>query len=144
MLASWGSQAMDAPIGARFAGRRHVRAYGEKRREYRDFVLSRFRGVPEDTGEMLGEHGKRGDEAWQTRVAVWLIPDRRLPPEEREMLVVDYGMCDGELRLYCRGPLVLYALRELGVNPHHGEAEPRAQQIEVANREALAEWIRWS
>lgn len=49
-----------------------------------------------------------------------------------------------ELALHCRGPLVLYALRELGVNPHHVEAEPRAQQIEVANREALAEWILWA
>ncbi|MBB3230782.1 WYL domain-containing protein [Halomonas stenophila] len=126
------------------AGRWHVRAYCEKHREYRDFVLSRFRGVPEDTGEMLGEHGKNGDEAWQTRVEVRLIPDRRLPPEEREMLAVDYGMHDGELTLHCRGPLVLYALHELGVNPHHVEAEPRAQQIEIANRQALAEWISWA
>lgn len=126
------------------AGRWHVRAYCEKHRDYRDFVLSRFRGVPEEAGEMLGEHGRSGDEAWQTRVEVRLIPDRRLPAEEREMLAVDYGMQDGELALHCRGPLVLYALRELGVNPHHVEAEPRAQQIEVANREALAEWILWA
>lgn len=125
------------------AGRWHVRAYCEKHRGYRDFVLSRFRGIPEDTGEMLDEHGKRGDEAWQTRVAVRLIPDRRLPPEERAMLARDYGMHDDELTLHCRGPLVLYALRELGINPHHVEAEPRAQQIEIANREALAPWIRW-
>ncbi|MFG6178669.1 WYL domain-containing protein [Halomonas sp. THAF12] len=126
------------------AGRWHVRAYCEKHREYRDFVLSRFRGTPEDSGEMLGEHGKNGDDAWQTRVEVRLIPDRRLPPEEREMLAVDYGMRDGELRLHCRGPLVLYALRELGINPHHVETEPRAQQIEIANFPALAEWIQWA
>ncbi|ATJ84519.1 WYL domain-containing protein [Halomonas beimenensis] len=125
------------------AGRWHVRAYCEKHRDYRDFVLSRFRGLPEDNGPMLGAHGGEEDEAWQTRVAVSLIPDRRLPPEEREMLARDYGMRDGELTLHCRGPLVLYALRELGVNPHHVEAEPRAQQIEIANREALTPWIRW-
>ncbi|RAH36342.1 WYL domain-containing protein [Halomonas sp. SL1] len=125
------------------AGRWHVRAYCEKHRGYRDFVLSRFRGVPEDSGEMLGEHGKNGDEAWQTQVEVRLIPDRRLPQEERDMLAVDYGMRDGELTLHCRGPLVLYALRKLGVNPHHMDGEPRAQQIDIANREALAKWIRW-
>lgn len=73
-----------------------------------------------------------------------LIPDRRLTPEEREMLAVDYGMREGELTLHCLGPLVLYALRELGVNPHHVGAEHRAQQIEVAHREALARGIRWS
>ncbi|MCK2185201.1 WYL domain-containing protein [Halomonas getboli] len=126
------------------AGRWHVRAYCEKHRDYRDFVLSRFRGIPEDSGEMLDEHGKNGDDAWQTRVEVCLIPDRRLPQEERDLLAVDYGMRDGELTLHCRGPLVLYALRELGVNPHHVEGEPRAQQIDIANREALAEWIHWA
>lgn len=40
-------------------------------------------------------------------------------------------------------PLVLYALRELGVNPHHAEVEPRAKQIEIANREELAPCMLW-
>ncbi|OBX35502.1 hypothetical protein A8U91_04576 [Halomonas elongata] len=126
------------------AGRWHVRAYCEKHRNYRDFVLSRFRGVPEDAGPMLGRHDAEHDERWQTRVAVRLIPDRRLPQAERDLLALDYAMHDGELELYCRGPLVRYALRELGVNPHHAEANPRAQQIEIANRESLAAWILWS
>ncbi|MDN3554298.1 WYL domain-containing protein [Halomonas almeriensis] len=126
------------------AGRWHVRAYCEKHRDYRDFVLSRFRGVPEDVGEMLGLHDAENDERWQTRVAVRLIPDRRLPEAERELLAMDYGMPDGELELHCRGPLARYALRELGVNPHHAEANPRAQQIEIANRDSLASWILWS
>ncbi|MDI5933526.1 WYL domain-containing protein [Halomonas kalidii] len=125
------------------AGRWHVRAFCEKHLAYRDFVLSRFRGVPEPCGEMLGAHGGQHDEKWHTQVAVRLIPDRRLPDAARELLAMDYGMTEGELLLYCRGPLVLYALRELGVNPHHSEPDPRAQQIEIANREALASWIRW-
>ena len=125
------------------AGRWHVRAFCEKHRDYRDFVLSRFRGVPEPCGEMLAAHGSQHDEQWHTQVAVRLIPDRRLPDAERELLAMDYGMTDGELLLHCRGPLVLYALRELGVNPHHSEPDPRAQQIEIADREALASWIRW-
>lgn len=126
------------------AGRWHVRAYCEKHRGYRDFVLSRFRGVPEDSGAMLGRHDAEHDERWQTRVAVRLIPDRRLSETERELLAMDYGMLDGELELHCRGPLARYALRELGVNPHHAEANPRAQQIEIANRDSLASWILWS
>ncbi len=125
------------------AGRWHVRAFCEKHRDYRDFVLSRFRGVPEPCGDMLGEHGITEDMAWHTRVEICLIPDRRLPPQERELITMDYGMEDGELDLSCRGPLVLYALRELGLNPHHTETEPRAQQLEIANRHALAAWIHW-
>ncbi|WP_410280575.1 WYL domain-containing protein, partial [Halomonas campaniensis] len=100
------------------AGRWHVRAFCEKHRDYRDFVLSRFRGVPEPCGDMLGDHGLAEDEDWHTPVEVRLIPDRRLPFPERALIAADYGMDEGELTLSCRGPLVLYALRELGVNPH--------------------------
>lgn len=125
------------------AGRWHVRAFCEKHRDYRDFVLGRFRGVPEPCGDMLGENGIDEDSAWNTKVEVRLIPDRRLPSRERALIAADYGMEEEELVLSCRGPLVLYALRELGVNPHHVETEPRAQQVEIANHPALAEWINW-
>lgn len=126
------------------AGRWHVRAFCEKHRAFRDFVLTRFRSVPEPAGPMLdAEHAGEADADWQTYVDVRLIPDRRLTPQEREMLMVDYAMTEGELVLHCRGPLVLYALRQLGVNPHHAETEPRAQQIEIANRAELERWIRW-
>ncbi|MCG6658852.1 WYL domain-containing protein [Halomonas campisalis] len=125
------------------AGRWHVRAFCEKHRGYRDFVLSRFRGLPEPNGPMLGEHGVAEDSAWHTWAEVHLIPDRRLPPEEKALIAADYGMEEGELTLSCRGPLVLYVLRELGINPHHVETEPRAQQVEIANRKCLAEWINW-
>jgi predicted DNA-binding transcriptional regulator YafY len=41
-----------------------VRAYCEKNRDYRDFVLSRFRGEPEVLDE--SGHGREGDEGWAT------------------------------------------------------------------------------
>lgn len=125
------------------AGRWHVRAFCEKHGDYRDFVLSRFCSVPESCGDMLGEHGIDADTAWNTKIEVQLIPDRRLPTKERALIAADYGMEGDALVLSCRGPLVLYALRELGVNPHHVETEPRAQQVEIANRQAIAKWINW-
>ena len=125
------------------AGRWHVRAYCEKHRSFRDFVLSRFRGVPEPLGNMLEKHGIAEDTAWHTWVEVCLIPDRRLSLQEQALIAADYEMKDFELTLSCRGPLVLYALRELGVNPYHVETEPRSQQVEIANRQALTEWINW-
>ncbi|MGR2740763.1 WYL domain-containing protein [Billgrantia sp. Q4P2] len=125
------------------AGRWHVRAFCEKHLQYRDFVLSRFRDVPESCGSMLDNHDGMHDADWHAQVEVRLIPDRRLPEVERSLIARDYGMENGELALTCRGPLVLYALRELGLNPHHTEVNPRAQQIEIANPDALAKWIRW-
>ncbi|WP_445156616.1 WYL domain-containing protein [Halomonas sp. E14] len=125
------------------AGRWHVRAFCEKHQQYRDFVLSRFRAAPEPCGSMLGKHDGQYDADWHTHVEVRLIPDRRLPEVERSLIGHDYGMKNGELVLTCRGPLVLYALRELGLNPQHSEVNPRAQQVEIANREELTRWIRW-
>ncbi|WP_148252072.1 WYL domain-containing protein [Aidingimonas lacisalsi] len=125
------------------AGRWHVRAFCEKHQDYRDFVLSRFRDVPDVCGGMLGTHDKFHDNDWQTYVDVRLIPDQRLPEAERRLIEADYGMKNGSLVLNCRGPLILYALLELGVNPKHSEPEPRAQQIEIANRTELNQWIHW-
>ncbi|GHC37646.1 WYL domain-containing protein [Aidingimonas halophila] len=125
------------------AGRWHVRAFCEKHQDYRDFVLSRFRDIPEACGAMLGTHDQTHDQDWQTYVDVCLIPDQRLPEAERRLIEADYGMEAGRLVLNCRGPLVLYALLTIGVNPNHSEPEPRAQQIEIANRAELSEWIHW-
>ncbi len=56
----------------------HVRAWCEKNREYRDFVLSRFRGIPEIMDD--SEHGVEGDTEWNTQVIVRIAPDPRLTP----------------------------------------------------------------
>lgn len=66
------------------------------------------------------------------------------PMTERLRAIAYPANGEGELTLWCRGPLVLYALHELGVNPHHVEPAPRAQQVEIANAQALAPWIDWS
>ena len=50
----------------------HVRAYCEKRQDYLDFVLSRFRGVPELLDS--SEHGREQDTKWNTQVKVVVIP----------------------------------------------------------------------
>lgn len=140
-----GEERIIVPHTLVFAAERwHVRAYCEKRRSFRDFVLSRFGNVPEDCGKMLGEHDEASDDQWQTQVEVCLIADRRLSPQERQLVARDYGMHDGALRLNVRGPLVLYALRQLGINPGHLEGDPRAQQIEIANRDVLKKWIDWN
>ena len=126
------------------AGRWHVRAYCEKHRAFRDFVLTRFCRLPEPLGARLDDtHGADHDHDWRTVVTVRLIPDRRLSAPERRMLEMDFSMQHGELTLHCRGPLVRYALRQLGVNPYHVEADPRAQQLEIANRHTLQQWIDW-
>jgi predicted DNA-binding transcriptional regulator YafY len=117
----------------------HVRAWCEKNSEYRDFVLSRFRDIPEIMDE--SEHGSVGDTQWHTQVIVRIVPDPRLQPEQREVIEVDYGMENGALEISTRARLVTYVLQMLHIEPNELAEDPTAQQIIVENREELAPWL---
>ena len=117
----------------------HVRAWCEKNREYRDFVLSRFRDIPEILGD--SEHGIDEDHDWNRRVTIRIAPDPRLRPEQREVVEADYGMENGKLAVNTRGKLVPYALKLLHIDPTEQLPDPAAQQIVVENRDELAPWL---
>jgi predicted DNA-binding transcriptional regulator YafY len=122
-----------------FTGMRwHLRAYCEKNRDYRDFVLSRFRGEAElmDTAPNPPD----GDTAWNTQVAVRVVPDPRLDPQQRSIIEQDYGMQDGALILTTRGALVQYLLQLLHIDLKILDGNPAAQQIVVENRLEVARW----
>ena len=114
----------------------HVRAWCEKNLAYRDFVLSRFRGE----AELLDESPRDAldDEAWQTRIDVVVTPDPRLTPAQREVIEVDFGMTDGELRLRTRAILASYLLKLLQLDPATRNDNPLAQQIVLANHDDIA------
>lgn len=118
----------------------HVRAYCEKNRAYRDFVLSRLRGE----AELLGpsDQGAEQDEDWNREVEVIIVPDPRLTAAQRDVVATDYGMRNGQLRLGTRAILVSYLLRLLELDPRaEPAASPLAQQIVLENREALAAYL---
>lgn len=117
----------------------HVRAWCEKNQEYRDFVLSRFRDIPEIMDE--SGHGVAGDDEWNTRVTIRITPDPRLSREQQEVVQVDYGMEDGALEVTTRAKLVPYALKLLHIDPDESLDDPAAQQIIVANRSELRPWL---
>ena len=117
----------------------HVRAWCEKNLEYRDFVLSRFRDIPEVMDE--SQHGVDGDTDWNTLVTVRICPDPRLSAEQQEVVEVDYGMQHGALEVNTRARLVPYVLKLLRVDPAEVTKDPTAQQIVVANRNELARWL---
>ncbi|GAB3308445.1 helix-turn-helix transcriptional regulator [Haliea atlantica] len=123
-----------------FSGLRwHVRAWCEKNQDYRDFVLSRFRDIPEPLGD--SPHGVEQDEEWNTRVELRIVPDPRLRPEQRAVVAADYGMQDGVLIIPLRARLVPYALKLLHIEPGEPQSDPMAQQIVVENRDDLAPWL---
>ncbi|TBV09512.1 helix-turn-helix transcriptional regulator [Stutzerimonas kirkiae] len=118
----------------------HVRSYCEKNRDYRDFVLSRFRGTPELMDDR-SEQGREHDDDWETRVSVIITPDSRLEPQQRSIIEADYGMQDGQLVIETRGPLVQYVLQRYQIDPTKVHTKAIAQQIVVGNLDELRNWL---
>ena len=129
-----------APHTLIYTGMRwHVRAYCEKNREYRDFVLSRLRGQPEferKTENLIDE-----DEDWNTKVAVIIEPDSRLKPEQKAIIEADFGMEDGVLVIPTRRALVKYVLQRFQIDPKKLDPKAAAQQIVVRNLDELKPWL---
>ena len=117
----------------------HVRAWCEKNQEYRDFVLSRFRDIPDIMDDSI--HGVEDDTQWNTRITIRIVPDPRLEPAQQEVVEMDYGMERGALEVTTRGKLVPYALKMLHIDPKETLDDPMAQQIIVENRTELMPWL---
>lgn len=117
----------------------HLRAWCEKSAQYRDFVLSRFRGEPELLNKT--SHTAEQDTAWNTQVKILLQPDPRLLPEKREVLENDYQMQNGQLEIMTKGCLVNYLLRELQINTKMLDGTPEAQQLVCVNLADIKAWL---
>jgi hypothetical protein len=117
----------------------HVRAWCEKNRDYRDFVLGRFRGIPVLEGQP--DTPLPVDNAWETIIHLIIRPDTRLSPLQQETLSADYGMENGELHLYPRATLARYLLNEMQVSFKVLDGNPAAQQLVLANYNDVKQWL---
>ncbi|WP_226455751.1 helix-turn-helix transcriptional regulator [Pseudomonas sp. AF03-9] len=129
-----------APHTLVYTGMRwHVRAYCEKNRQYRDFVLSRLRGEPEllDASAFTREQ----DDDWNTEVPIIFAPDSRLNTAQQAIIETDFGMTDGQLVVASRKALVRYVLRRYQIDPRNLATTPEAQQIVVSNLKELRPWL---
>ncbi len=117
----------------------HVRGWCEKNGDFRDFVLSRFRGLPELLGP--ADHTAADDSDWNTLIILEIVPDARLSAEQQEVIAVDFGMRDGALKIPVRARLVNYLVQLLNINTGEPHADPRAQQVVIANRDAILQWL---
>lgn len=118
----------------------HLRAYCEKSKDYRDFVLSRFRGSGA-LEEKKSPQGAGQDVAWNTEVTLIFRPDSRLNPAQKAVLINDYHMHDGQLLLKTRGCLVHYLVQQMQVNINMHAENPEAQQLVLANKADVKQWL---
>lgn len=117
----------------------HLRAWCEAKQEFRDFVLSRFRGDATLSGPAT--HRAEQDTAWNTQVELIFEPDSRLNSARRQVIEHDYQMKNGQLRITTRGCLVQYLLQEMRINTKVLDVDPKAQQIILVNISDIKQWL---
>jgi predicted DNA-binding transcriptional regulator YafY len=129
-----------APHTLIYTGMRwHVRAYCEKNRQYRDFVLSRLRGVPELLDK--SENSAAMDDDWNSEISVIIKADERLDAAQKAIIETDFGMFEGQLVVPSRRALVKYVLQRYQIDPRSLNPNEEAQQIVVANLKELKPWL---
>ena len=109
-----GEERVIAPHAVVSSGYRwHVRAYCEKNRDYRDFLLGRVLGISDDLGPSLED--PINDQRWQTEITLRLIPHPDLTRQQKKL--VRYERCfEGDvLELQTREATAIYLLHMLQI-----------------------------
>ena len=117
----------------------HLRAFDEKHQQYRDFVLSRFRGEPELLGKTNQQ--KVQDHHWETKIDLVFEPDSRLSNNQKAVVEHDYQMQNGQLVITTRAALAQYVLQEMQVNIKFHDENPTAQQLVLTNKSDIKQWL---
>lgn len=123
-----------SPHAFAFDGMRwHVRAFCNKGKIYKDFLLSRI----QETGKVFKrEESIEPDEIWNTFFTLTLKPHPQLTESQAKAVALDYDMTDMRLDMNIRLALLYYYLRRLGLhqNCDGEESPPREQHIVIANK----------
>jgi predicted DNA-binding transcriptional regulator YafY len=112
-----GEERIIAPHAVVSSGYRwHVRAYCEKNRDYRDFLLGRVLKIMDDLGPSLED--PINDRRWHTQITLRLVPHPEL--NESQKRLVRYERCfDGDvLELSATEATAIYLLHMLQVPTH--------------------------
>ena len=130
-----------SPHALGFDGLRwHVRAWCHQREIFRDFAIGRL--SVDGRAEGAREIGAEADIGWNTQVAITLVPHPELSPDQRDTVMRDYDMRDGELILECRKAMLFYTLRHLNLEDLEESTNPATQHVIVKNGEEVARWVK--
>ncbi|NMT63481.1 WYL domain-containing protein [Marinobacter orientalis] len=138
-----GEDRIIAPHTLVYSGLRwHVRAWCEKHRNFRDFVLTRMNPGAELIGEALTDADPSQDYNWQNHIVLRLAPNSGLTAAQQRMVALDYGMGnDHELKVPVRCALAHYLMQSLNIFWSSEKCEPREQPLVVINREEVEPFV---
>lgn len=115
----------------------HIRGFCHKENGYRDFVIARILALG---GEQSPPVVPPIDLDWETTVTLVLAPNPGLSEAHQRVIELDYGMENGELLFQCRRALLLYVVRNLGLDDAEGKM-PVVQQIVLRNRAEIQAFL---
>ena len=64
-------------------------------------------------------------------------PNPKLSDAQKNIVAMDYGMTDLELKIKCRIALLYYLMKKLGIYQHGGDRAGNEQQIVAINFDAI-------
>lgn len=117
----------------------HVRAYCEHAKDYRDFVLSRIKGIPDINDDII--MGVNQDIQWNTVITIELSPDPRFSPAQAAVIANDYGMQENMLQIPTNAALVRYVLDTYNIEINMLNSDPKGQQIIISNFDQLRQYL---
>jgi len=135
-----GEDRIISPHSLVFSGVRwHVRAYCEKHRDYRDFVINRIKSIDDVMGAAIEDD--KNDALWHKKIDLKVCPNPNLSKAQQGLLARDYNMVEGVLHLSERASLTQYALDHLHV--YTGEVNDKVRShLVLKNRTVLSEYIK--
>lgn len=119
------------------AGRWYVRAWAREHNDFRDYLLSRIRGV--DDAESCDVDFSL-DYEWHHNIELIVVPNPRLNPDQRHAVIEEFQMSDdGRLAIPTRLSLSFYLIAEnnLDLPPDTFEKAER-QRLVLENLEEVA------
>lgn len=118
-------------------GRRwHVRAWCEKREEFRDFNLGRIRDAKPIASK--APRAKADDADWNRTLQLHFIPHRELSPDQQMMIREEFFRGTSGHRLTVRTCMAKYVIQDLRAAITPKTQLPPEFQLEVANADDLS------
>lgn len=93
----------------------HVRAFCEKNRDFRDFILGRIMDLPEVMSPRLEIADPSNDTDWNTQIEFNLVPNPSLSQEQQALIRFERNFPDNGYRITTRKALAIYHLQLLQV-----------------------------
>jgi predicted DNA-binding transcriptional regulator YafY len=134
-----GEERIIAPHSIVSSGYRwHTRAYCEKNRGYRDFMLGRIFDIYDELGSALNDSSEDYD--WHNDVSLELIPNPDLSNAQQRLIARERGFANGMQILKTRRATANYLLQFMQIPKHHS-SYPLANPVILGNPSVMEELL---